>query len=119
MVRAFLTSWLGWIRLGYQIVRAIPAAGWQATPRRLMLLLPAWCLFGVLNTLHWIGFVLDEVFFRGYRDVTVQRPIHVVGVPRSGTTHLHRILAHDRAFTSFTLIECVFCLLYTSDAADE
>ena len=107
VVRTFLTSWLGWIRLGYQIVKAIPAAGWQAMPRRLMLLLPAWCLFGLLNTLHWIGFVLDEIFFRGYRDVTVQRPIHVVGVPRSGTTHLHRILAHDRAFTSFTLIECV------------
>lgn len=65
------------------------------------------CLF--LTGLHWIGFLLDEVFFSGYRKVDVTKPWFIVGPPRSGTTFLHRILARDRErFTSFALWEILF-----------
>ena len=58
---------------------------------------------------HYIGFLFDEIFFRGYRQVRVTKPLFVVGPPRSGTTFLHRALARDKAtFTSFTLGEMVF-----------
>jgi hypothetical protein len=35
---------------------------------------------------------LDRVFFRGYRKQPIDRPIFIVGNPRSGTTFLHRLL---------------------------
>jgi hypothetical protein len=60
-------------------------------------------LFAVV-TGHWIGLALDELLFRGYRRVEVREPLFVVGVPRSGTTFLHRILAEDESqFTVYRL----------------
>lgn len=56
--------------------------------------------------IHWIGFLLDEVFFRGYRKVAINDPVFIVGIPRSGTTLLHRVMARDtERFTSFKLWE--------------
>ena len=40
--------------------------------------------FGQL--IHWVGFLLDEIFFRGYRKVAINDPVFIVGIPRSGTT---------------------------------
>lgn len=58
---------------------------------------------------HAVGFLLDEILFRGYRRVRVRAPWFVVGPPRCGTTFLHRVLARDHAtFTAFTLGEMVF-----------
>ncbi len=58
---------------------------------------------------NWIGLLLDDVFFRGYRKVTIQDPVFIVGIPRSGTTLLHRIMAQDtERFTSFRLWEIIF-----------
>jgi len=59
---------------------------------------------------HWLGFALDEVFFRGYRRVTVRAPLFVLGVPRSGTTRIHATLASDPQFTTFRTWECLFAL---------
>jgi hypothetical protein len=44
---------------------------------------------------HWCCFFLDELFFPGYRNVSIHKPLFVLGVPRSGTTFLHRTLAAD------------------------
>ncbi|MCP5348068.1 MAG: sulfotransferase [Gammaproteobacteria bacterium] len=56
--------------------------------------------------LHWLGFLLDEILFRGYRRVTVRQPLFVLGVPRSGTTFLHRTLgADDGLFTTVSTWE--------------
>ncbi|MDZ7684280.1 MAG: sulfotransferase [Gammaproteobacteria bacterium] len=63
--------------------------------------------FGLLNALHWIGFLMDELCFRGYRHVDVERPIAIVGIPRSGTTFLQRALATEPRFTTLTLFECI------------
>jgi len=66
-------------------------------------LLPA-LFFGQL--IHWIGFLLDDVFFRGYRKVEIKDPVFIVGIPRSGTTLLHRVMAQDTGrFTSLKLWE--------------
>lgn len=59
--------------------------------------------------IHWIGFLLDDVFFPAYRKVQIKEPVFVVGIPRSGTTLLHRVLAQDTdRFTSMKLWEMLF-----------
>jgi len=59
--------------------------------------------------LHWLGLLLDELLFRGYRRVDIVAPVFVLGVPRSGTTFLHRTLAADEAqFTTVSTWEVLF-----------
>ncbi len=62
----------------------------------------------LLQALHWLGFLLDELLFRGYRRVEIRDPVFVLGTPRSGTTYLHRLLAADSRYTTFTTWECLF-----------
>lgn len=58
---------------------------------------------------NWVGLLLDDVFFRGYRKVVIENPVFIIGIPRSGTTLLHRIIAQDtERFTSFRLWEIIF-----------
>ena len=90
----------------------------RAQPRRslarrlgLLLLWPAFC---VLQLLHWFGFLLDSIFFRGDRRIEIREPLFVVGPPRSGTTHLHHVLARDRRYTTFRTWECLFGLSVTA-----
>ena len=74
--------------------------------RRLLFLLLGYPLFLGLQLLHWIGFLCDELFFAGYRRIEVRDPIFVLGIPRSGTTFLHRTLATDKEqFTSLSTWE--------------
>jgi len=61
----------------------------------------------LLQGLHWIGFLLDEILFRGYRRVAIREPVFVLGAPRSGTTYLHRLLAADTGYTTFATWECL------------
>ncbi|HNR32813.1 MAG TPA: sulfotransferase [Candidatus Hydrogenedentes bacterium] len=62
----------------------------------------------LIQTLVWIGLLLDELLFPGYRKVGIKEPIFVVGIPRSGTTLLHRLLALDTdRFISFRLWEVI------------
>ncbi len=49
----------------------------------------------LLQICHWLGFLLDEILFRKYRQVIVRAPVFILGLPRSGTTFLHRMLARD------------------------
>jgi len=62
----------------------------------------------LLQAVHWIGFLLDEVLFRAYRRVAIREPVFVLGAPRSGTTYLHRLLAADTRYTTFATWECLF-----------
>lgn len=70
-------------------------------------------VFSLVQALHWLGFWLDELFFRGYRQIEIKEPVFIVGVPRSGTTFLHRVLAEDKQFTTFSTWECLFALSIT------
>ncbi|MCC6796890.1 MAG: sulfotransferase [Candidatus Hydrogenedentes bacterium] len=81
----------------------------RMTPKRIRVMavfLPV-IFFG--QVANWIGLLLDDVFFRGYRKVAIQDPVFIIGIPRSGTTLLHRIMAQDtERFTSFRLWEIIF-----------
>lgn len=63
--------------------------------------------FFLLQAVHWLCLLLDEVLFPGYRKVAVDDPLIVLGVPRSGTTMVHRALARDPALTTFSTWECL------------
>jgi hypothetical protein len=76
------------------------------TARRLVRTLCFSLLLLVVQTVHWLAFALDEVLYRDYRSVDVRHPLFIVGMPRSGTTFLHRLLSQDTdRFTTFTLWE--------------
>jgi len=78
-----------------------------------VLVILAWPVFCALQLLHWIGFALDEVLFRGWRRIEVAQPLFVLGPPRSGTTHLHHVLSLDEQATTFRTWECLFGLSVT------
>lgn len=79
-------------------------AGAALTGRRLLFLL-ALPLFFVVQLLHLLCLALDEWLFPGYRRVHVKAPVFITGIPRSGTTYLHRALAADSEFSVFTTWE--------------
>mmetsp|Transcript_25421 Transcript_25421/g.73329 ORF Transcript_25421/g.73329 Transcript_25421/m.73329 type:complete len:424 (-) Transcript_25421:73-1344(-) len=74
--------------------------------------------FGVLGALavflpslacwNGLGFLLDDVFFRGYRRQRIEEPIFIQGGARTGTTALHRLLARDPELTAMSTWEIVF-----------
>lgn len=93
--------------LAVRLIRAIPAEGWRHAWKRLLIFTVGWCFFSVLNLLHVLGHALDEVLFRGYRHVAVKDPIFIVGIPRSGTTFLQRLLSNHEQLTTFSTWEAV------------
>lgn len=107
--------WLLFFQAQWRLVRLGVRALWppsygmgRRSLRRcaaMLIVLPGLLL---LNLYHWLGLALDEVLFRGYRKVRVEQPLFVVGVPRSGTTFLHGVLAEDEASTTMSTWECFF-----------
>jgi hypothetical protein len=72
----------------------------------LLFLLPPFLL---LQFAHWVGLGLDELLFPAYRHVQVRAPLFIVGLPRSGTTSLHRVLSRDEErFTTLRLWHLIF-----------
>lgn len=67
-------------------------------------------VFGFLRTLVAIGMALDHLFFPRLRRARANRPIVIVGNPRTGTTFLQRFLA-DEGFGSGMEL---FLMLYPS-----
>ncbi|MEM9162385.1 MAG: sulfotransferase, partial [Cyanobacteria bacterium P01_F01_bin.4] len=55
-------------------------------------------LFGLFTR---ITLALDILFFPGYRQTKIQRPIFIIGHPRSGTTFLHNLLTQTDEFVTF------------------
>jgi hypothetical protein len=51
---------------------------------------------------------LDRIFFSRYRKRPIDRPIFIVGNPRSGTTFLHRLLLGAGDLAAFELWEMLF-----------
>ncbi len=50
----------------------------------------------------------DRVAFRRYREQPIDRPIFIIGNPRSGTTFLHRLLLGAGPLAAFELWEMLF-----------
>jgi len=70
--------------------------------------------FTVLFSLFWItiGFfrAIDNVLFWRFRTVKIEKPIFVIGNPRSGTTYLYNLLAYDdERFVAPKLYQTLFC----------
>ncbi len=65
------------------------------TLKRICLLLIAYPSYALLELTTWLGLLLDELLFPGYRDVEIKEPVYIVGNPRSGTTFLQRLMARD------------------------
>ena len=80
----------------------------RLTPRRFVTMVIFCPALLLLQTCHWLGFLLDEILFPRYKQVHIRQPLFIMGVPRSGTTFLHRFLAADRhTFTTVTLWELI------------
>ncbi|MFW6286979.1 MAG: sulfotransferase, partial [Candidatus Sumerlaeota bacterium] len=55
------------------------------------------------------AFWIDEMIFPSYKAFEIKEPVFIVGVPRSGTTFLHRVLARDEErYTTFSMWELLF-----------
>lgn len=51
-----------------------------------------------------VGRILDDIFFRGYRDVDLSSPVFIISNPRCGTTFLHRLLSLDEERYTISLL---------------
>lgn len=107
-VKNLLVSYQTFFRLLWRTLVRSKNTQARLTVKRFFMMAGFFPLLFVAQSMHWLGFLLDEVFFRGYRSVEIRRPVFIVGVPRSGTTFLHRLLARDRErFTTFSLWELI------------
>lgn len=89
-----------------QSLSAPPDSTARWTLKRLLSAAVFFPLYLVSQWTHWLALLLDEILFPGYRRVEVRQPVFIVGVPRSGTTFLHRVMARDEGrFTSMRLWE--------------
>jgi hypothetical protein len=52
--------------------------------------------------------LLDEALYGGYRKLPIERPVFILGNPRSGTTFLHRFLLETGQLCAFELWEMLF-----------
>jgi len=79
------------------------------TPKRCLIMAFLFPALVGMQTIHWICLFMDDLFFKDYQDIEIKEPLFIVGVPRSGTTLLHRILSNDTdRFTTFMLWELLF-----------
>lgn len=74
----------------------------------------------IFLNLHFFGVIflsfgrlIDEIFFRKYKEVDLSNPVFIISNPRCGTTFLHRLLCLDKDRYTFsvlyhTLFPCVF-----------
>ena len=107
MMQAALLACQQWFLVVIWTLRALFSGPVIQFPRRLVVLLLGLPLLIGLQLIHWVGFVCDELFFRRYRRVTVRQPLFITGIPRSGTTHLQRVLARHDRLTSMQTWECL------------
>ncbi len=90
-----------------QLLHALPAEGWRHVWKRIPLFLFVWTLFSLLNLVHVLGHLADEVLFSNYKSTAIKKPVFILGIPRSGTTYLQRLLSHEKKFTTFTTWEAL------------
>lgn len=77
-------------------------------PRRWLLLLAGVPTFLLVQAGHGMFLLLDELLFPRYRAIRVKDAILITGIPRSGTTYLHRTLAvHGSGYTTFRTWEAL------------
>ena len=99
----------GFVRFMFRSLFKSKGTNYRLTPKRALVLLVAFVLYSLLELVTWLGFSLDEIFFRGYRETEIREPVYIIGNPRSGTTFLQRLLARDdETFISMRTWEMLF-----------
>lgn len=76
--------------------------------RRLFFLTVLFPPFLALQIIHQISFVLDDLFFSKYKDHPCDKLLFIIGIPRSGTTFIHRTIATASETTTFSTWEAIF-----------
>ena len=96
-------------RLAYRTLFHTRGTNARLTPKRIFIIVILAVLYFAAEILNWLCFLLDSILFRGSREQIIREPVFIVGVPRSGTTFLHRLLARDEdQFTSMKFWEILF-----------
>ncbi|MBC2694299.1 MAG: sulfotransferase [Desulfobacteraceae bacterium] len=62
----------------------------------------------VMLLFNSITLFLDNIFFPEYRRIKIEKPIFIIGHPRSGTTFLHRLLTQSQEFAVFEFWQLLF-----------
>ena len=76
--------------------------------RRLLVLILGMPIFLLVQLGHGLCLLLDEVLFPGYRRIPLDNALVITGIPRSGTTFMHRTLAADTdRYTTLTTWEAI------------
>ena len=68
----------------------------RLTKKRIIFLLGFFTIFIPGQLINGFFYLLDWVFFPGFRKVDVIEPVFILGNPRTGSTHLLRVLARDK-----------------------
>ena len=75
----------------------------RLTRKRIVFLLMFYTIWPIGSLIHWLCFLLDDIFFPGHKTQTIEKPLFIIGNLRSGSTFLHRLLSRDtETFTSLT-----------------
>lgn len=85
----------GFVRFTCKSLFNSRGTNYRLTSRRIAWLALFYAVFPVVELVTWIGLLLDELLFPGYRQQGIRQPVFIVGNPRSGTTFLQRLLARD------------------------
>jgi omega-hydroxy-beta-dihydromenaquinone-9 sulfotransferase len=81
----------------------------QFSLQRVVIMLLFWPVFLSVTLINRLCLWLDTLLFPGFTEIEIHQPVFVVGIPRSGTTFLHRLLAGDTdRFTTTALWELIF-----------
>lgn len=76
--------------------------------QRLLFLTVLFPPFLALQIIHQICFVLDDVFFPDYKSHPCDKLLFIIGIPRSGTTFIHRTIASSSETSTFSTWEAIF-----------
>jgi len=68
----------------------------QLTRKRIRFLLLFYLVWPAWGIIIWVSFLLDDLFFHGYRNQPVDKPLFILGNFRSGSTYLQRLIAKDK-----------------------
>jgi hypothetical protein len=78
----------------------------RLTTKRVLFLLGFYTVFLPFQLINGIFLLLDSILYPGYLRIEVREPVFIVGPPRSGSSHLQRVLARDEeTFASAKLWE--------------
>jgi hypothetical protein len=91
------------LRTAYLSLSAPDHSPARLTRKRILFLLLFYIVWPLGTLIHWFCFLLDDIFFPGYKTQPIEKPLFIIGNLRSGSTFLHRLLSRDsETFTSLT-----------------